>query len=138
MRVNNGSILQHYYEIKSMNLELFRALTPRITLLLLFVVGTIGWLLRWMLADNLLRFSDFKKNIEDIEGLLRDIDRIRQDDQKYFLEQYVDLKAFYVAFEKNEALIIRIFKQLNELAKSVNQIVGALNAGENRYVWVLV
>ena len=117
-----------------MNLELFRALTPWITLLLLFVVGTIGWLLRWMLADNLRRFSDFRKNIEDIEGLLRDIDRIRQDDQKYSFEQYVDIKAFYVSFEKNEALIIRIFKQLNELAKSVNQIVGALNAGENRNV----
>ena len=109
MRVNNGSIPQHYYEIKSMNLELFRALTPWITLLLLFGVGTIGWLLRWMLADNLRRFSDFKKNIEDIEGLLRDIDRIRQDDQKYFFEQYVDKKAFYVAVGKNEALISSIF-----------------------------
>lgn len=64
----------------------------------------------------------------------RDLERVRQDDQKQLFEQYVDKKAFYVAVGKNEALISRIFKQLNELAKSVNQIVGALNAGENRNV----
>ncbi len=134
MQDNSGETPSLFYETKCMNLELFRALTPWVSLLLLLGVGTIGWLLRWMLADNLRRFNDFKKNIEDIEGLLRDIDRVRQDDQKYFFEQYVDKKAFYVAVGKNEALISRIFKQLNELAKSVNQIVGALNAGENRNV----
>ena len=59
---------------------------------------------------------------------------MNQDDQKYLFEQYVDEKAFYVAVGRNEALISRIFKQLNEFAKPVNQIVGALNAGENRNV----
>ena len=117
-----------------MSLELFRALTPWVSLLLLLGLGTIGWLIRWMLAENLSRFRDFKKNLEEIETSLRDLERGRQDDQKYLFEQYVDKKAFYVAVGKNEALISRIFKQLNELAKSVNQIVGALNAGENRNV----
>jgi len=117
-----------------MNLELFRALTPWISLLLLLGLGTISWLIRLMLAENLRRFLDFKENLEDIESSLRELERIRQDDQKYQFEQYVDKKAFYVAVGKNEALISRIFKQLNELAKSVNQIVGALNAGENRNV----
>ncbi|MBC8287637.1 MAG: hypothetical protein H8E42_09230 [Nitrospinae bacterium] len=117
-----------------MNLNLFQAITPWISLLLLLGLGTIGWLIRWMLAENLRRFLDFKENLEEIEGSLRDLERIRQDDQKYHFEQYVDKKAFYVAVGKNEALISRIFKQLNELAKSVNQIVGALNAGENRNV----
>ncbi len=117
-----------------MSLNLFQAITPWVSLLLLLGLGTIGWLIRWMLAENLRRFLDFKENLEEIEGSLRDLERIRQDDQKYLFEQYVDKKAFYVAVGKNEALIGRIFKQLNELAKSVNQIVGALNAGENRNV----
>lgn len=117
-----------------MSLELFRAITPWISFLLLMGLGTIGWLIRWMLGENLRRFRDFKDNLENIENSIRDLERIRQDDQKYFLEQYVDKKAFYVAVGKNEALISRIFKQLNELAKSVNQIVGALNAGENKNV----
>jgi hypothetical protein len=117
-----------------MNLELFRVLTPWFSLLLLLGLGTIGWLIRCMVAENFCRFRDFKENLEDIENSLRDLERVRQDDQKYLFEQYVDKKAFYVAVGKNEALISRIFKQLNELAKSVNQIVGALNAGENRNV----
>ena len=117
-----------------MNLELFRALMPWISFPLLLGLGTIGWLIRWMLAENLRRFRDFKENLEDIESSLRDLELVRQDDQKYLFEQYVDEKAFYVAVGRNEALISRIFKQLNELAKSVNQIVGALNAGENRNV----
>ena len=117
-----------------MSLELFRALTPWISLLLLLGLGIISWLIRWMLAENLLRFRDFKENLEDIESALRDLERVRQDDQKYLFEQYVDKKAFYIAVEKNEALISRIFKQLNELAKSVHQIAGALNAGGNKNV----
>ncbi len=117
-----------------MSLDLFRALTPWISLLLLLGLGTISWLIRWMLAENLRRFRDFKENLEEIEGSIRDFERIRQDDQKYQFEQYVDKKAFYVAVGKNEALTGRIFKQLNELAKSVNQIVGALNAGESKNV----
>lgn len=46
-----------------MNLELFRALTPWISFLLLLGLGTIGWLIRWMLAENLRRFRDFKENL---------------------------------------------------------------------------
>ncbi|MZH02501.1 MAG: hypothetical protein F3745_03635 [Nitrospinae bacterium] len=117
-----------------MSLDLFKALTPWVSFLLLLGLGTIGWLIRWMLADNLRRFRDLKEKLEEVEGSLRDLERVRQDDQKYQFEQYVDKKAFYVAVGKNEALIGRIFKQLNELAKSVNQIVGALNAGENKNV----
>jgi hypothetical protein len=117
-----------------MSLDFFKALTPWISFFLLLGLGIIGWLIRWMLSENLRRFHDFKESIEDIENSLRDLERVRQDDQKYLFEQYVDKKAFYVAVGKNEALISRIFKQLNELAKSVNQIVGALNAGVNKNV----
>jgi hypothetical protein len=117
-----------------MSLELFRALTPWISLLILLGLGTIGWLIRWLLSENLVRFRDLKENLEVIENSLRVLERARHDDQKYVFEQYVDKKVFYVSVGKNEALIGRIFKQLNELAKSVNQIIGALNAGENKNV----
>lgn len=117
-----------------MSLEFFRALTPWVSFLLFLGLGTIGWLIRWLLTENLRRFRDFKDNLVDIENSLRHLEEARRDDQKYQFEKYVDKKAFYVTVGKNEALIGRIFKQLNELAKSVNQIVGALNAGENRNV----
>lgn len=117
-----------------MSLDIFRALTPWISLFLLLGLGTIGWLIRWMLAENLHRFHDFKEKLDDIESSLRDLERVRQDDQKYQFEQYIGKKAFYVTVGKNEAVISKIFKQLNELAKSVNQIVGALNAGKNKNV----
>ncbi len=49
-----------------------------------------------------------------------------------YSNKYVDKKAFYITVGKTEGLITRIFKQLNELNKSVNQIVGALNANERK------
>ena len=77
-----------------MNLELFRALTPWISFLLLLGLGTIGWLIRWMLAENLRRFRDFKENLEDIESSLRDLERVRQDDQKYLFENIKDINIY--------------------------------------------
>jgi len=113
-----------------MTLEFFRTLTPWLTFLAILTLGTVGWFVRWMIGENNRRLNDFKQNLEDIENILRDLERTRLDDQKYIFEQYVDKKAFYIAVGKTEGLIARIFKQLNELNKSVNQIVGALNAGE--------
>lgn len=113
-----------------MTLEMFRTLTPWITFFSVLTLGTIGWFVRWMIGENNRRLSDFKQSLDDIENIIRDLERARQADQKYIFEQYVDKKAFYIAVGKTEGLITRIFKQLNELNKSVNQIVGALNAGE--------
>ena len=115
-----------------MTLELFRTLTPWITSLAILILGTVGWLIRWMIGENNRRLNDFKQNLEDMENIIRELERTRQDDQKYIFEQYVDKKAFYIAVGKTEGLITRIFKQLNELNKSVNQIVGALNVGEKK------
>ena len=115
-----------------MTLELFRTLTPWLTFFAILTLGTVGWFVRWMIGENNIRLNDFKQNLEDMENILRELERTRQDDQKYIFEQYVDKKAFYIAVGKTEGLITRIFKQLNELNKSVNQIVGALNAGEKK------
>ena len=115
-----------------MTLELFRTLTPWMTLLAILILGIIGWFVRWMIGENNRRLNEFKQNLEDMENIIRELERTRQEDQKYIFEQYVDKKAFYIAVGKTEGLITRIFKQLNELNKSVNQIVGALNAGEKK------
>ena len=115
-----------------MSLELFRTLTPWLTFFALFTLGTLGWFVRWMIGENNRRLNDLKQNLEDMENLLRELEKTRQSDQKYNFEQYVDKKAFYIAVGKTEGLISRIFKQLNELNKSVNQIVGALNVSDNK------
>ena len=115
-----------------MTLELFRTLTPWMTLLAILILGIIGWFVRWMIGENNRRLNEFKQNLEDMENIIRELERTRQEDQKYIFEQYVDKKAFYIAVGKTEGLITRIFKQLNELNKSVNQIVGALNVGEKK------
>ncbi len=115
-----------------MTLELFRTLTPWITSLSILILGIVGWFVRWMIGENNRRLNEFKQNQEDMENIIRELERTRQEDQKYIFEQYVDKKAFYIAVGKTEGLITRIFKQLNELNKSVNQIVGALNAGEKK------
>jgi hypothetical protein len=115
-----------------MTLELFRTLTPWMTLFSILILGIVGWFVRWMIGENNRRLNEFKQNLEDMENIIRELERTRQEDQKYIFEQYVDKKAFYIAVGKTEGLITRIFKQLNELNKSVNQIVGALNMGEKK------
>lgn len=77
-----------------MSLELFRALTPWVSLLLLLGLGTIGWLIRWMLAENLRQFRDFKENLEEIETALRDLERGRQDTQNTFFSNTSIRKPF--------------------------------------------
>ena len=113
-----------------MTLELFKTLTPWISFFILLTLGTVSWFVRLMISENNRRLSEFRQSLEDIENIIRELERTRQDDQKYIFEQYVDKKVFYIAVGKTEGLITRIFKQLNELNKSVNQIVGALNAGD--------
>ncbi len=115
-----------------MTLELLRTLTPWMSFLAIFILGIVGWFVRWMIGENNRRLNEFKQNLEDMENIIRELERTRQEDQKYIFEQYVDKKAFYIAVGKTEGLITRIFKQLNELNKSVNQIVGALNVGEKK------
>jgi hypothetical protein len=115
-----------------MTLELFRTLTPWMTFFAILILGVAGWFVRWMIGENNRRLNEFKQNLEDMENIIQELERKRQEDQKYIFEQYVDKKVFYIAVRKTEGLITRIFKQLNELNKSVNQIVGALNAGEKK------
>jgi hypothetical protein len=54
-----------------------------------------------MIEENNKRLNEFKEKLEDIEIIIRE------------LERNVDQKAFSIAVGKTEGLIPRIFKQLN-------------------------
>ncbi|MFQ5451462.1 MAG: hypothetical protein ACE5E9_12600 [Nitrospinaceae bacterium] len=111
-----------------MTLELLKTVTPYLTFSLAIVVGLIGWFLKWMFHQNAREFKELKKKIRE-QGLeIRELERGRRADQKYVLEQCVNKEAFYLAVGKMEGLVSRIFDQLNELSKSVNQIIGAIHA----------
>ena len=119
-----------------MTLELFRTLTPFITLLLMVGVWVIGWLVRRLIADSSQHFSDLKKELKHkidqrswelekrIDKLERDLQKLeasRLADQKYLYEQFVPKEGFYRSISKTESAIGRIFKLINELNKTVHR-----------------
>ncbi len=122
-----------------MTLELFRAMTPFLTLGLVFGMGFVSWLVKRLIGENGRHFLDLKKELKDkidqksrifekrIDRLERDIEKIqssRQTDQKYFDERFMSKENFYLSFEKTERSVNEIFKQIYELGRVVNQNVG--------------
>lgn len=122
-----------------MTLELFRALTPFLTLGLVFGVGFVSWLIRRLINESARHFFELKKELKDkidqksrifekrIDRLERDIEKIESAyhrDQKYFDERFMTKENFYLSFEKTERSINEIFKQIYELGRMVNQNIG--------------
>jgi len=122
-----------------MTLELFRAMTPFLTLGLVFGMGFVSWLVKKLIDENGRHFLDLKKELKDkidqksrffekrIDRLERDIEKMessRQTDQKYFDERFMSKENFYLSFEKTERSINEIFKQIYELGRLVNQNIG--------------
>ena len=122
-----------------MTLELFRAMTPFLTLGLVFGMGFVSWLVKKLIVENGRHFLDLKKELKDkidqksrffekrIDRLERDIEKMessRQTDQKYFDERFMSKENFYLSFEKTERSINEIFKQIYELGRLVNQNIG--------------
>lgn len=117
-----------------MTLEIFRATTPFITLLLMVGVWVIGWLVKRLIAESSQHFSDLKKELKHkidqrswelekrMDKLERDLEKLeasRLADQKYLYEQFVPKEGFYRTIGKTESSIGRIFKLINELNKAV-------------------
>ena len=115
-------------------LEIFRAVTPFITLSLMIGVWTIGWLVRRLIAESSQHFADLKKELKHkidqrswelekrMDKLERDLEKLeasRLVDQKYLYEQFVSKEGFYRTVGKTESSIGRIFKLINELNKTV-------------------
>lgn len=123
-----------------MTLELFRALTPFITLALVFGMGMVSWLIKRLIGENVLHFHDLKKELKDkieqksrifekridkVEQQIENLESSRHVDQRYLYERFVSKENFYLSFEKTERSINEIFKQIYELGRMVNQTLGA-------------
>jgi C4-dicarboxylate-specific signal transduction histidine kinase len=93
-----------------MTLEIFRTVTPFITLLLMIGVWVISWLVRRLIADSSQNCSDLKKELKHkidqrswelekrMDKLERDLEKLeasRLADQKYLYEQFVSKEGFY-------------------------------------------
>lgn len=122
-----------------MTIELFRAMTPFITLGLAFGMACVSWLVKRLIGENGRHFLDLTKELKDkidqksrifekrIDRLERDIEKMessRQIDQKYFDQRFMSKENFYLSFEKTERSINEIFKQIYELGRMVNQNIG--------------
>jgi len=118
-----------------MTLEIFRTVTPFITLLLMIGVWVISWLVRRLIADSSQHFSDLKKELKHkidqrswelekrMDKLERDLEKLeasRLADQKYLYEQFVSKEGFYRTVGKTESSIGRIFKLIHQLNKMVH------------------
>ncbi len=125
--------------------EMFRAVTPFITLLLMIGVWVTGWLVRRLIADSSQHFSDLKKELKHkidqrswelekrIDKLERDLEKLeasRLVDQKYLYEQFVPKEGFYRTVSKTESAIGRIFKLINQLNQTVHQLPSRGGGGE--------
>jgi C4-dicarboxylate-specific signal transduction histidine kinase len=121
-----------------MTLEIFRAVTPFITLLLMIGVWMIGWLVKRLIAESSQHFSDLKKELKHkidqrswelekrMDKLERDLEKLeasRLADQKYLYEQFVSKEGFYRTVGKTESSIGRIFKLINQLNRTVHQSI---------------
>lgn len=122
-----------------MTLEIFRALTPFITLALVFGMGMVSWLIKRLIGENVLHFHDLKKELKDkieqksrifekridkVEQEIEKLESSRHVDQRYLYERFVSKENYYLSFEKTERSINEIFKQIYELGRMVNQILG--------------
>ena len=120
-----------------MTLEIFRAVTPFITLVLMIGVWVVGWLVRRLIAESSQNFADLKKELKHkidqrswelekrMDKLERDLEKLetsRLADQKYLYEQFVPKEGFYRTVGKTESSIGRIFKLINQLNQTVHQL----------------
>jgi len=119
-------------------LEMFRAVTPFITLLLMIGVWVIGWLVKRLIAESSQHFIDLKKELKHkidqrswelekrMDKLERDLEKLeasRLVDQKYLYEQFVSKEGFYRTVGKTESSIGRIFKLIHQLNKMIHQTI---------------
>lgn len=123
-----------------MNFPFIELLTPYVTLLLTVGIWVVGWLMKKLIAENDRHFSEVKtelkakidergseleKRIDKLEVGLEVLERSRLADHKYLYEQFVHKDGFHHTAGRTESAIGRIFKQLNELNRVVNQNIGA-------------
>jgi hypothetical protein len=76
-----------------MTLELFRTLTPWMTILVILILGIVGWFVCWMIGENNRRLNEFKQNLKDMENMIRDLERTTEKRIKDSRKPFVKRKA---------------------------------------------
>ncbi len=117
-----------------MTVDIFQAVTPYVTLVLMVGVWIIGWLIKRLIAESSQHFADLKKELKHkidqrswelekrMDKLERDLEKLeasRLVDQKYLYEQFVPKEGFYRTVGKTESSIGRIFKLIHQLHRTV-------------------
>ena len=117
-----------------MTADIFQAVTPYVTLVLMVGVWIIGWLVKRLISESSHHFADLKKELKHkidqrswelekrMDKLERDLEKLeasRLVDQKYLYEQFVPKEGFYRTVGKTESSIGRIFKLIHQLHRTV-------------------
>lgn len=114
-----------------MHLEIFQIVTPYVTLVLAVGVGAIGWFVRRLIEETQANFADLKydlgKRIEKVEVDIEKLESARSADQKYLYEHCVQKEVFYMTVGETKGLIGKVFDELKEVNRLVNQTIGGLN-----------
>ena len=76
-----------------MTLELFRTLTPWMTILVILILGIVGWFVCWMIGEHNRRLNEFKQNLKDMENMIRDLERTTEKRIKDSRKPFVKRKA---------------------------------------------
>ncbi len=118
-----------------MTVDIIRAVTPYVTLVLMVGVWIIGWLVKRLIAESSQNFADLKKELkhkidqrswelekrmDKLERNLEKLEASRLVDQKYLYEQFVPKEGFYRTVGKTESSIGRIFKLIHQLHRTVH------------------
>lgn len=125
-------------------MELFHTLTPFITLGLTLGMGAIGWFVRQLINDNRDNFADLKRDLGTrIDKVESDIDRLegkmemdiksieagRALDQKWVYESFIEKELYFRTIGEIKGLIAKIFEEIKEVNRQVNQQIGATRKG---------
>lgn len=125
-------------------MDLFHTLTPFITLGLTVGMGAIGWFVRQLINDSRENFADLKKDLGTrIDKVESDIDRLegkvemdiktieagRALDQKWVYENFIEKELYFRTIGEIKGLISKIFEEIKEVNRQVNQQIGANRKG---------
>lgn len=126
-------------------MELFRALTPFITLFLAIGLAIIGWFIRELIRDSRENFASLRSDIgarldkmeADIDKLegkvemdIKTIEASRALDQKWVYENFIEKELYFRTIGEIKGLISKIFEEIKELNRQVNQQIGAARKGQ--------
>lgn len=106
-------------------MELLHTLTPFILLVVSVGVGIIGWFIKDLR-------SDLGKRLDKMEADIDKLETARSADQKWMYEHCVVKEVFYMSVGESKALVGKIFDELKEVNRLVNQQIGAMNVKGER------